>query len=97
MTQFYAAIAASSCDEFERVCLLRCVVDFLIRGVQTTVKDVLLQRVVEKKWLLLHQAEPLAKLRDVQRPHIDAIDEDLAEIGIVEAHHEADEGGFALA
>lgn len=71
-------------------------VDLGVRGVQSSVKDVLLQVIVEELRLLHDKTKALTELNNVILAHIDIIDEDSAELGVVEAHDKTNEGRLAL-
>ena len=49
----------------------------------------------EEERVLQHDAEVLAQRGELVLAHVDAIDEHLAALHIVEAHHERDDGGLA--
>ncbi len=57
--------------------------------------DVLSQRAGEEERILQDHGEVLAQSRQILLAEIDAVDENLAGGDIVEAHHEAGEGGFS--
>lgn len=84
-------------DKLESVGLLGSLENLLVACVKPTIQDVLLQCVVEEQWLLLDEAEPLAQLINVQCLGINTVDKNLAELRIVESHHEGNECGLALA
>ena len=49
----------------------------------------------EEEWVLQDDAEAAAEGGEVLVADVDAVDEDLAVLDVVEAHHEGDDGGFA--
>jgi hypothetical protein len=81
-------------DKLKSICDLGCLVDHFIRGVFTTIEDVLTDGVVEKLRLLHHQPHPLSQLPQVVVPDIDAIDQELSVGDIVEPHNKAYQGAF---
>src|ERR1700749_4115589 len=49
----------------------------------------------EEEWVLQDDTEVLAQCGQIVHSHVDAVDQDLAALHIVEAHHERDDGGLA--
>lgn len=83
-------------DKLKSIGLFRSLLNIFIRCVESTVKDVLLESVVEEHGLLLDKSEPLAQLNNVHTLDIDAIDEYLTKLRVVETHDKGDKGGLAL-
>lgn len=90
-------LTSSRSDEFKSVSLLGSIQNIAVWGIESPVKNVLLERVIEEQGLLLHESKSLTKLANVHLPDIDAINEHLAKLWIVKAHDQANEGWLALA
>ena len=51
----------------------------------------------EEEWILQDDAEALAKFVQILLAHVDAVDQNAAALDVVEAHHQAGDGGLARA
>ena len=60
------------------------------------VEDVFFDRVVEKCGFLHHQSHALAKLTDIVLFNVNAVDENISKVSIIEPHQKINEGTFAL-
>lgn len=79
-------------DEFKSVGLPGSIQNIAVRGIESPVKNVLLERVIEEQGLLLHESKSLTKLANIHLSDINAIDEHLAKLWIVKAHDQANKG-----
>lgn len=84
-------------DKLGRVGDVDRILDFLIGSFHVAVEDIFLDRVVEKCRLLHDEAHSSTKLGKVEVLHVNAIDQHLAEIRVVEAHNQTDKRRLALA
>ena len=71
--------------------------DFGLRGVETAEADVLVDRVVEEKALLRHDADLLAQREKGQVAQVSAVDQDSALLRVVEAEQEGKERALSRA
>ncbi len=79
-------------NELLAVSNFRRISNALVRGFQVTIEHVLGNRVVEELGFLHDETEHLAEFNNIVFLDIDAIDEDCAELNIVESHHKVDKG-----
>src|ERR1700727_1010434 len=84
-------------DEVEDVDFIGGTLHVFIGDGLRTEADVLGNVAGEEERILQNDAEVLAKRGELVLAHVDAIDEYLATLYIVEAHHERDDGGLARA
>lgn len=78
-------------DELSSIRNVDSLLDLLVRSLHVAVEDVLFYRVVEQSRLLHHQAHRGTKLGDVVVTHIHTVDQNLAEVRVVEPHDQADQ------
>lgn len=74
-------------DELFAVGNFRRLRDALVAGFQVTIEHVLCNRVVEELGFLHDETEHSAEVNNIVFLHIDAIDENRAELNIVESHN----------
>ena len=82
-------------DEVEDVDLFCRALHVGIRDRLRAQADVLGNRSGEEKWVLQHDPEVLAQCSQLMPTHVNAINQHLAALHIVEAHHQRDDGGLA--
>ncbi len=82
-------------DEVAHVDLIGCGLHPLIGDPVRAQANVLGDGSGEQERVLQHHPEMAAQLGHILFAHIDAIDQNAAALDLVEAHHQADDGGFA--
>jgi len=87
--------AGQGADEVADVDLVGGVGDFIVGDPGGAHADVLGDVAGEEEGILQDDAEAAAEGEEVLLADVDAVDEDLAKLDVVEAHHERGEGGFA--
>ena len=75
-------------------CLCRCD-DFLIRGIQSSVSDILHDSALEQPCILKHHAKYIPELTSVEILYIVSIQKYSTAIHVVESHEQLDHGGLA--
>lgn len=84
-------------DELAGVRKVACLHEFFVGGEAATIEHVLLDRVVEKERLLLHEAHCGSVLLQVVLLDVDSINQDLTKLGLVESEQQKHNCGLALA
>ena len=84
-------------DETCSVCSRNCLLDLKICRIWLPVKNIVFDAAVKQDGLLHNKSHPLPQLCHPVHLDVNSIDENLAELWVVEAHHEADQGRLTTA
>lgn len=79
-------------NEFIAVGSVRALYDLWVSGLEVSVKDILLDRVVEDTWLLHNKGQSFSKSVQVVGLDVDSVQVDCSELWVIETHHQVHEG-----